>query len=84
MRRHLPDATRASDPAELPPVREVRLVSSYRIHQLEQLCEEHELTCDCELCLELLTLLGRGPCRGGADPDSMEDDDQPYFWNRRD
>lgn len=39
----------------------------------------HELGCGCTLCLP-----------GGVridgelvDPDSMEDEDQPYFWNRR-
>lgn len=45
--------------------------------RLELECEEHPVTCGCDSCGRLLELLG-----GQDDPDSMEDEEKPYWWNR--
>lgn len=73
-------AAERSDTGGLPELREVRLVSP-RGRCPE--CGERWEECNCELP-------DRGPQRieldiePFEDPDSMEDEDQPYFWNRGD
>jgi hypothetical protein len=51
-----------------------------RYDALEELCESHPVTCGCDDCAELIVIY-RDLCELG-DPDSMEDEDKPYWWNR--
>jgi hypothetical protein len=45
--------------------------------RLERECEDHPVTCGCDDCYRLIVLAGELD-----DPDDLEDEDKPYFWNR--
>jgi hypothetical protein len=49
------------------------------LDRLELECEDHPVTCGCESCYRLIVLAGE---LGPGDPDSMEDEEKPYWWNR--
>jgi hypothetical protein len=49
--------------------------------RLELLCEDHPVTCGCEDCYRLIVLAGE-LAGGDCDPDDMQDEDEPFFWNR--
>jgi hypothetical protein len=83
VRPELAPATWPADPGELPGLREVRLVTGpgdlWACMRAAELERQRQLRCqpDLQLDAELRQC-------SQDDPDSMEDEDQPYFWNRRD
>lgn len=64
-----------------------RLERKPRRDELEPSCplpDRTDCRCGCPLDSYGRCSCGEYPesCHCGRDPDSMEDDDQPYFWNR--
>lgn len=49
------------------------------LQELERRCDSHPVTCGCNDCLRIIVLSGEV---SQEDPDSMEDEEKPYWWNR--